>query len=323
MVVKIINEKNLGKIVKYKIVVILIFLLIAYNINADYKNWDREIKKAQYLYEQKRYDESIILFREIILSSNDPTLTRESYFWIAKAYMNIDKLSQAEANLEYYLLNYKSTGANYSEAIYQKGRLLYLQEEFQSSIQEFNLFISSYPTHKLVSNAYYWIAMDLYSISHLEDSAYYLNIILTKYPDSPKVEASRYQLKLIEYKKSVLALQNLLKWSQEQYLATLNQFKVKEKALLQAIEEYEKNKSTTLDPKLSQKYKTLEEENASLKKKIAELETNNQQLQNSITDKSLEEQFKQLQLKEQILNQKEEALRILEEELRKKEKALE
>lgn len=299
----------------------LIFILF-FSYSQTKKDWIKEEEKARSLYNNNKFDEAILLFREIILSSDNEILKREAYFWIAKAYMNINKLSLAEKNLEYYILNYKDNGLNYSEALYQKGRLLFLQEEYQKAIEQFNLYITQYPNHELVSNGYYWIGESLYAMGQFDDSVFYFNIVITKYPKSNKIEASNYKLKLIEHKKSSLVLQNLLKWSQEQYLLTLNQFKIREKSLQQAIEEYEKNKDKKEDKTAKERYNQLEKENEELKKRVTNLEERNRELLNSFSDKELTEKMKQLEYKEKLLNQKEEALKILEKELRLKEKRL-
>jgi len=131
---------------------------------------------------------------------------------------------------------------NYQEAVYQKGRLLFLQEQYQKGIEQLNVYIGKYPAHKLVSNAYYWIGECLYALGRFDDAAMNFNIVISKYPTSIKQEASRYKLRLIEHKKSELALQNLLKWSQEQYLSALNQFRIREKTLQEALDQYEKYK---------------------------------------------------------------------------------
>ncbi|MCK4798431.1 MAG: tetratricopeptide repeat protein [Spirochaetes bacterium] len=309
-----------------KIFIVLIFIstgifTILYSSNL--KNWNEEKAKAEKLYNSGKYDEAIILFREIILSSRNEKLKIESYFWLAKAYIGINKLKQAEVNLENYLKKYKTTGLNYPEAVYQKGRLLFLQEQYQASIEQLNSFTEKYPKHKLISNAYYWIGECLYALGQFDDSAYFFNIVISKYLGSIKKEASTYKLRLIEHKKSELALQNLLKWSQEQYLSALNQFRIKEKTLQQALEKYKKSMDKGLSSIESEKYKKLESENQKLMEKINNLETQIKELKDNISDPDIANKMKQLELKEKLLNNKKETLKIFEDELRKKEKALE
>lgn len=303
-------------------IVIYSSLILVY-ITAGPRDWEKEKEKAQKLYNSRRYDEAIILFREIILSSNNETLRNESYFWLAKAYMGINKLKQAEINLEYYLTNFKTTGLNYPEAYYQKGRLLFLQEEYEAAILQLDTFIKQYSTHALISNAYYWIGESLYALGRFEDSEFMFTIVINKYPLSIKKEASTYKLRLIEHKKSELALQNLLKWSQEQYLSALNQFKIKEKMLNEALEKYrtKDDEGALID---NHEYKRLLDENDKLKLKIAKLEdiVGTQEVSTEEVG-DISEKLLQLELKEELLTNKEEALKILEEELRRKEATLE
>lgn len=284
-------------------------------------DWIKEEEKARTLYRKGKTDEAIILFREIILSSNNEEVKRESYFWIAQAYMNANRLKLAEVNLEFYLKNYKDEAKNYSDAIYQKGRLLFLQEEYQSCVEQMNIFIKSYPGHRLVANGYYWIGEALFALGQFDDSALFFKIVLNKYPESYKRDASNYKIRLIEHKKSELALQNLIKWSQEQFLATLNKLKVKERTLEEALLEYEKGGGTVDGAELEQ----LSAENAALKNTILEMENRIKMLELSAADATgdLSGQIEQLQLKEQLLNQKEAALKLLEKKLREKESALE
>jgi len=305
--------------------IFLIIILSAFSFNSafslDKKDWIIEEQKAKKLFEEAKYDEAIILFREIILSSDNLKLQREGYFWLSKAYMNAEKYKQAETNLEYYLTYYKDEGLNYIEALYQKGRLLFLQEQYQSAIELLYFFIEKYPNYELVSNAYYWIGESLYALGQFDDAGLVFNIIIDKYPNSIKREASTFKIRLIEHKKSELALQNLLKWSQEQYIASLNQFKIKEKTLNQAIAEYEKNKNTQGGSLSNDQIKKLQGDNDELKNKIVFLETQLKDMQNSISDKDLSEKLKQLRLKEELLKQKEETLRELDEQIRARESA--
>ncbi|MCG8569943.1 MAG: tetratricopeptide repeat protein [Spirochaetes bacterium] len=309
---------------KISFLLIIITLVATHTFSAPDKNWLKEEEKARKLFKAGKTDEAIILFREIILSSNNEKVKKESYFWLALAYMNTDKYDLAEKYLEYYLTNYQKDSANYAEANYQKGRLLFLQEQYQSSIDQLNLFIKIFPDDSLIPNAYYWIGESLYALGQFDDSAFFFHIVIEKYPNSFKREASIYKLKLIEHKKSELTLQNLLKWSQEQFIATLNKLKIKEKTLSEALQQYQSGSSDS-DGNNSERIAQLLAEKQLLENKITELENRIQILEQAATgdDSALAEKMKQLELRTQLLNQKEEALRLLEEKLKDKEQSLE
>ncbi len=302
--------------------IILFIIAIGSTGAASTKDWKREESKARDLYNSGKFDEAVILLREIILSSDNDVVKRESFFWISMTYMNIGKLSQAETNLEYYLANFGKNGQNYGEAVYQKGRLLFLQEEYELSIKQLSIFVNEYQNHPLVSNGYYWIGESLYALGQFEDSEFYFNIVISKYKKSNKYEASIYKIRLIEHKKSELALQNLLKWSQEEYLEKLAQFRIKEKSLLQVITELEKNGGASINIAETDEYKKLLAKNDILQNKITELE----QSINSSKDASSDlynQKVEQMRLREETLKKQEEALRLLDIKLREKEKELE
>lgn len=303
----------------FRIAIIFVYISLFSILYAqDFNNWDEEKAKAERLFNSGKYEEAIIIFREIILKSNNESLKRESYFWLAKAYMSSDKLDAAQENLEYYLANFKKNGENYPEALYQKGRLLFLQKQYQSAIEQLNDFKKSYPDHFLVSNAYYWIGESLYAIGQFDDSAYYFTLVINKYPNSLKREASIYKLRLIELKKSELVLKNLLKWSQEQYISSLNQFKVKERTYTEALEKYKRYEKNILTDEEYAKFNKTLTENRELTEKIKELERQIELLKSKIPEEDILNRLKQLELKEKLLNDKAETLKILEEELRKK-----
>ena len=99
--------------------IFILFLIFTFTVSAAFceTNWAAEEAKARSLYDAGKYDQSIVLFREILLSSKNETIKREAYFWLGKAYMSVEKYNQAMTNLEYYLANYQKTGSNYPEAV--------------------------------------------------------------------------------------------------------------------------------------------------------------------------------------------------------------
>ena len=115
----------------------------------------------------------------------------------------------------------------------------------------------------------------MYALGQLDNAELYYGVVVKKFPRSSKFQATQYKLDLIEHKRAELVLQNLLKWSQEQYLATLNQNKVKEKSLLQALEEYRRREM-------------LSDENMLNASEVVNLKTENEQLKHKIEEQSKE-----------------------------------
>ncbi len=228
------------------------------------------INEGMALFKHQRFSESIISFRNVILNPEAESVKSDAYFWLSKAYMVLGKLDDAERSLEFYLANYPDHGY-FSEAFYQKGRLLFMQGDYQSSIQVFQGFIVEYPDSLFVANAYYWIGECLYSLGLLEDSAKIFSKVINEYPRSFKIEAARYKISLIDFKKRENELLKLLKWSHEESLKTIEEFQRREKTYEQAIAAYQRK---IIDFEKQDEQSTisdLQQDNTLLKEQIKEL----------------------------------------------------
>ena len=186
-----------------------------------------------------QYDRAILLFRNVI---SDPKAGPEkavAYFLISKSYMAVGKLDDAEHSLEYYLTTYPGA-ADFEEASYQKGRLLFMQDEYDSAVQVLQSFIRAYPKSAFVSSAWFWVGESLYGLGQLDDALAVYQKIVTDFPTSVKLEAAQYKVSLIQLRKREVELAKLLKWSREDFLKSVEEYQNREKAYVQAIEAYQK-----------------------------------------------------------------------------------
>ncbi len=282
-----------------------------------------QLREGISLFKQGDYQQAVLSFRSIIFDPEEEVYRPDAYFWIFKAYMAMDNLEDAERNLEFFLNNYPDH-IYFSEALYQKGRLLFKQGEFENAIQLLQNFISSYPDSEYIPNAYFWIGESLYSFGQLEEAALIFTKIKEDYPKSFKIEASLYRLSLIEFKKRENELLKLLKWSHEESLKTIEEFQRREKTYEQAIASYQKRlsnlKQEGVHSNLIKEIEQLKRENASLKSRIEILKNQQMSLQSeqapdeSLMQKSeeLEKKLKLLQIKEEALTLKESLLDLIE-----------
>ncbi len=230
------------------------------------------------------YETALNYFREVIIDSGLKSYHSDAYFWIAKSYMALRKLDNAEQNLEFFISNFPEHRF-YPEALYQKGRLLFLQQDYENCIQENQKYIEKYPEAPFTANAYYWTAESLYSLGRLQEAEKIYSYITYKYPSSYKVESANYRLGLIEQKYREESLIDLLKLTHEEYLKSLEEFQVREKTYEKALDNYQKRLSLSetgiqdssqglsvelLD--LQTKLRNKDNEIMALKRKIAELE---------------------------------------------------
>jgi len=186
-----------------------------------------------------QYDKAILLFHNVILDPNAGAQKAAAYLLLAKSYMAIGKLDDAQHNLEFYLATYPGA-ADYEDASYQKGRLLFMQEEYESAIQVLQACITTYPNSSVVSSAWFWAGESMYGLGRLDDAQAVYQKIVADYPTSAKVEAAQYKVSLIQLSKKVVELSKLLKWSHEEFLKSVEEYQNREKAYVQAIEAYQK-----------------------------------------------------------------------------------
>jgi TolA-binding protein len=201
-------------------------------VSSDLKDGIEQFKIGQ-------YDKAILLFHNVIMDPSADAQKPAAYLLIAKAYMAAGKLPEAAQNLEFYLSNYTG-GQEYEEALYQKGRLLFMQEDFDNAIQVLQSFISAYPRSTFVSSAWFWAAECLYGLGRLDDALAVYQKVITGYPSSVKVEASQYKISLIQLRRKEVELSTLLKWSHEDFLKSVEEYQNREKAYEQAIQAYQK-----------------------------------------------------------------------------------
>ena len=269
---------------------IIFFIFINVLVFAQIANGNNIMESGLNNFTKGNYTLALGDFREIVLDSNFETLHGTAYYWIARCYMAQNLLDKAENNLDFFIQNFKENKL-FPEAVYQKGRLLFRKGNYDSAIQIFYKFIESYSDHPFVSNGYFWIAESLFYLGHLEESKMIYSMIIREYPNSYKLETSKFKLSLITLKFRENELLKLIKISHEEYLKALEDFQRREKTYEQTISNYQRRllSSTSDDQKIVVSDMT---EELSLKDKtLVSMERQIVQLNQTIND-----------LKEQLAN---------------------
>lgn len=303
-----------------RIVLILLLALIPALLFAQATSGADQLREGLLQFKQGQYQEAIRAFRRLIFDTEDEQLnTADAYYWISRAYLAINNYDEAARNLEYFLTHF-SSHSYYPDALYQKGRLLYLQGDFENAIQVLERFISDYPDSEYIGSAFFWVGESLFALGHLEEAARMFNKVIGEYPHSVKSEACRYRLSLIEYKKREDEILRLLKWSHEEALKSVEEFRRREKTYEQAIAVYQKKLSSAsagaaLDgDKVSSDQLRLE--NEALKNKIRSLEAQLAQDASEASAEAAAQQLSALENREQALQIKADALAVKEALLR-------
>ena len=252
-----------------------------------------------------KYDETLRVFREIILDSGLRGYHPDAYFWIAKSYLAMGQFDNASKNLEFFINEFPDN-QYYAESLYQRGRLSYLTGEYQASIRELRDFIESFPQSPYIANSYFWIGESLYALGQFESALDVFSIVVNQYSTSYKVEAARYRVSVIELKERERELLKLLKWSHEEYLKALEEFDRKERGYEQALVTYQRTireleSSSEFEDQitsLTQEVNELQMQIDDYKKRLADAETRQVTI---ATDQSSRRQ-EMLDIKEKVLN---------------------
>ena len=224
-----------------KTLLVLIFSLAAFSA-VFAQNGEDLLNKGIKSFGNGKYSSALTFFRDIVIDSNLSRHHSDAYFWIAKSYIALRQLDNAEENLEFFIMNYPDH-RYHEEALYQKGRLMFLQKDYENCIQESYNFLENYPESIFAANAYFWTAESLYALGRLGEAESIYSHIVYKYPSSYKVEAANYRLSMIEQKYREESLVELLKLTHEEYLKSIEEFQVREKTYENALDSYQKKLS--------------------------------------------------------------------------------
>lgn len=221
---------------KYLLIFLIFTILFLTDLTAD--SGSSLFDNGKTYYSNGKYLEALYFFRELI-SEEYSDFIGDAYFWSAKSYLAAGDIDNAGINLEYFLLNFPRN-ANYNEGFYYKGRILFIQKEYEKSLELFNRFIRSNPFSPFTSNAYYWIGDCLYNTGNFDEALDVYEKVVREYPSSFKFEASQYKISLIDYRFREEELLRLIRWSHEESMRTIEDYRNREKSYLLTIDAYQK-----------------------------------------------------------------------------------
>ncbi len=177
---------------------------------------------------------SAILDREDLVNIHPNSL-----LWLCRTEMSLKAWDRASALVEKFLQNYP-THPLAKEALYEKGRILFYMEDYENALKTFDSFLQTEPNQEFTSNSIFWMAESAYALGRWEESQVLYKRVIEFFPTSYKIEASRYRLGMIEMKLREEELLRLLRWSHEELLNSLDEFRRRERAYQQAIQAYQR-----------------------------------------------------------------------------------
>ncbi|HKL84737.1 MAG TPA: tetratricopeptide repeat protein [Treponemataceae bacterium] len=236
-------------------------------------------------YARSDWSTATLSFRKALMGPSGSN-NAETWYWLIMSEISAEDFSVALTDIEKFSNTFPKDPRN-ADMNYQKGRIQFLKGSYESSIQSFYNFLSSWPEHSLVSSAYYWIGESLFSVGRHEEAAAIFRIVLERYPEAIKREAAQYRLAIIGQGEREGQLLRLLKQSHEESLKIIEDYQRREKSYEQAITAYQKRISDMIkDTRLGELEKQLGDEkvrNSQLLDTISMLEIEKAELAAAMT----------------------------------------
>ncbi len=234
-------------------------------------------------YEAGQFEQALVTFRELLAQDSYESIHGDAYFWIAKSAIALGRLNEAADNLEYFLANYPDN-PYYTEGVYENGRLLYLQGDYEQSIRALDAFIEEYPQSPFVANAYYWMGESLFSLGHFDRAEQAFRVVTEQYPRSYRSEPARYRLSIIDLRRREEELLKLLQWSHEEYVKAVEEFQEREQSFEAAIADYQRQIAENRQLSLESEVQRLTQQVASLRQDVTARESRIDDLTSQIQD---------------------------------------
>ena len=248
------------------------------------------------LYSQAKWPEAIVELRRVQAEASSNTERAEALFWISMSEMSAGEYEEALQDMD-ALEATDPSNRRIAELPYQRGRALYNLGRYNEAIvllQGYADSLTPGPDGALSpaditrkAAALYWTGECLYSLGQLDKAADVFNVVIKDYPGNSKYEAARYRLDLIEQKKVEAQLLSLLKWSHEESLNNMEEYRRREAAYDQALGAYQKRIADMLkDTRLQD----LETENSNYKDQLNSAEEKIRSLEDTLRESSTTQQ---------------------------------
>lgn len=219
-----------------RILILAIVLLLAGGVFA--QSASGYLEEGRKSFSKGDYATALVQLRSAVMVPGSPELS-EAYYWLVLTEIALSKHDDASKHIDDFLSQFPKD-KRVPDMLYQKGRVLYLGNNFDSAIQSFQKLIDGYPAHELAPYGLYWSGECLFQLGQLEYAQKVFGLYMEKFPKGAKIEAATYRLSLISYKFREEELLKLLKWSHEEYLKSVEEFQKREKSYEQALAAYQK-----------------------------------------------------------------------------------
>jgi TolA-binding protein len=196
------------------------------------------------LYGQGKWDAALRELRAVEAETVSRSQRAEALYWMGLAGLSAGDYAAALGNME-ALEIFAPDSMRMVELPYHKGRTLYFLGRYDDAIINLKTYADAIPPNpdgsltpqnaSKKAAALYWVAESLYSMGQLDRAGEIFLTITEEYPQSPKYEAASYRIALINQKKVETELLNLVKWTHEESLKTMEEYERRERSYDQAL----------------------------------------------------------------------------------------
>jgi tetratricopeptide (TPR) repeat protein len=207
--------------------IILGLLLLAQGLPAQQSGNSQYLLKFQEgsrSYSQTRMFEAAAHFRDAQEISRNANDWAQATYWVILTELALGDYGSAIRDMdELDRIAPKSSFAR--DMVYHRARAYYNQGYFEDALVYFKRYNDSIASSDneaadRKAAAFFWMGECLYSMGQFNEAEKFYSWVITKYPNSPKIEVSGYRIDLIKQKKIEAELLSLLRWSHEESLRT-------------------------------------------------------------------------------------------------------
>lgn len=127
-----------------------------------------------------------------------------------------------------------------AEIPYHKGRLFFYLGRYEEALLILSKYAEVQTDRGRKAHALYWAGESLYALGQYDRAEDVFAVILEQYPESAKFEAAAYRLELVKLKKNEAELLSILRWTNEESVKTIEEYRIREKTYHQTIAAYRK-----------------------------------------------------------------------------------
>jgi tetratricopeptide (TPR) repeat protein len=201
--------------------------------------FSQRLQRGVNLYRESRWGEAVTELRVAQAEAINTRQRSEALYWIALAELSASDYEAALRDMDELE---RTGGGRIVDIAYHRGRAYYYLGYYEEAVVLLNEYVlNTGQTEKArISASYYWIGESLFALGQTDRAKDFFQAIIDWYPESAKFEAASYRIALINQKKVETELLALLKWSHEEYLKTIEEYRSRERTYDQTLNAYQR-----------------------------------------------------------------------------------